>query len=485
MWLRDRGLRQLNLGIFLMFSTSAANGFSGGLINVAVFTRELSPQMLGLVIAAGGIGGIVSYIPASYIADIFGRKACVGLGSIIIIAAAVIQAAVPNIWVLLSSRVLAGIGVGTASIAAPLLVTEIAHPRMRQTVTALYSSTWYLGAISSGIVTISTLSIPNDWSWRLPCLLQLIYPVLQLFGLLCIPESPRWLVSAERKDEALEILIKYHANGVAGDSGVAHEFEKMCSLIPLEKTLNREGWKKFVSSRGYIHILAICILVGIMEEWAGNGIISYYLAPILGSIGVKNTMDQASLNLGLQTWNLLLSGVGSLASERYGRRILWLLSTSFMLVFLTVIATLTGLYTEKGISSAGVAVIPMLFLFFAAYDIAYAALFFAYPAEILPFELRAKGLAVTLLADSIGAFSNQYANPVAFSRMKWRYYCVFLGFLSFFLFSIYFFFPETKGRSLEEVSQIFHKRTYTEQDGESKKEPGIEESMKVVRCNVV
>lgn len=215
-----------------------------------------------------------------------------------------------------------------------------------------------------------------------------------------------------------------------------------------------------------------------------TGIISYYFAPILGSIGVKNTMDQASLNLGLQTWNLLLSGVGSLASERYGRRILWLLSTIFMLVCLTVIATLTGLYAEKGISSAGVAVIPMLFLFFAAYDIAYAALFFAYPAEILPFELRAKGLAVTLLADSIGAFSNQYANPVAFSRMQWRYYCVFLGFLSFFLFSIYFFFPETKGRSLEEVSQIFHKRAYTGEDGENK-EPGIEERTEVARCHVV
>jgi MFS family permease len=209
------------------------------------------------------------------------------------------------------------------------------------------------------------------------------------------------------------------------------------------------------------------------------GIISYYLAAILDSIGVKNTLDQASLNLGLQIWNLLLSGVGALASERYGRRMLWLLSTIFMLVSMAVVATLTGLYAENGISSAGVAVIPTLFLFFAAYDISYAALFFAYPVEILPFELRAKGLAVTLLSDSIGIFSNQFANPVAFSRMKWRYYCVFLGFLSFFLFSIYFFFPETKGRSLEEVSQIFHKEKYKGQHEEDK-EIGIQDGIKGV-----
>lgn len=252
---------------YMGFGTTAADTA----IQVAVFTQDLSPSMLGLVIAAGSFGSSVSFIPASYIADLFGRKFCVGLGSIILITAAVIQGAVPSIWVLMSTRVLAGIGVGTGTIAAPLLVTEIAHPRMRQTVTALYSSTWYLGAISSGVVTVSTLSMQNDWSWRLPCLLQLIYPAFQLLGLLCVPESPRWLVSAGRKAEALEILIKYHANGVDGDRDVEHEFEQMCTLIPLEKSSNKGGWKKFLSSRGYIHILGICILVGIMEEWAGNG----------------------------------------------------------------------------------------------------------------------------------------------------------------------------------------------------------------------
>ena len=186
-----------------------------------------------------------------------------------------------------------------------------------------------------------------------------------------------------------------------------------------------------------------------------EGLLSFYLPPVLTSIGIQKSLDQALVNLSLQIWNFLLSGVGAFASERYGRRILWLLSTALMLGFLAMITLAAGLYEEKDRASAGIAVVPLLFLFFAAYDIAYAPLVIAYPAEILPFELRAKGMAVTLLSDSVAGFSNQYINPIGLARLHWRYYCVFFGSLSFFLASVYFLFPETKGRSLEDVSKIF------------------------------
>ena len=185
------------------------------------------------------------------------------------------------------------------------------------------------------------------------------------------------------------------------------------------------------------------------------GVISYYLAPILSSIGIENILDQAIVNLSMQIWNFIISSLSALASERYGRRILWLLSTVLMLLFLVTITTVTALYKEKNFSSAGIAAVPLLFLFFGSFDLAYGSLFIAYPAEILPFELRAKGLSLTLLSDSLGAFSNQFANSVAFGKLQLRYYFVFLGSLSFFFVCIYFFFPETKGRTLEEISQIF------------------------------
>ena len=236
-------------------------------IAVNVIIRGLNPNIVGLTIAAVSLGGFISYVPASYMAETLGRKRCVGIGCCLTIIASAIQVAVQNNWVFLGTRVLAGAGTGIAQIAAPPLVTEIAHPRQRQTATGLYNAAWCMGAIVSAAVTFATLSIANSWSWRVPCLLQAAYPIIQLIGLLFVPESPRWLVSKNRKDEALTILAKYHANGDADDRLVQHEFRQICSSINQETS----SWSSLISSRGDIHRLTICIMVGFMQEWAGNG----------------------------------------------------------------------------------------------------------------------------------------------------------------------------------------------------------------------
>lgn len=295
-WLRDRGLRKLNLGIAFMFSSSAGTGYNGSLINgllvlpecrmlrlrgilyslliyalaVTMVIGGLNSNIIGLIIAATSLGALISFVPASYMADIIGRKRCVAVGCCLVIIASIIQVAATNHWVFFGSRVLAGAGVGTAQTAAPLLATEIAHPRQRQIATGLYNAAWCMGSIASAAVTFATLSITGSWSWRIPCLLQVTYPLSQLVGLYCVPESPRWLVSKNRKDEALAILAKYHANGNADDELVQHEFDQICSTISAE-IQGPSYWSSFFASRGDVHRLAICIIVGFMQEWAGNG----------------------------------------------------------------------------------------------------------------------------------------------------------------------------------------------------------------------
>jgi MFS family permease len=125
-----------------------------------------------------------------------------------------------------------------------------------------------------------------------------------------------------------------------------------------------------------------------------------------------------------------------------------------MLLFFAVVTALSAIFAEYSIKSAGTAVVAFLFLFFGSYDIAYTPLSIAYPVEILPFHQRAKGLSICLTVVFSAGFFNQYVNPIALAAIAWKYYFVYLACLVLFLILIYFLFPETKGRTLEEIAVV-------------------------------
>lgn len=197
---------------------------------------------MGLSIAAGSIGAFVSFIPGSYIADIFGRKICVGLGAILILGATVIQVSIPHYWAFFATRVLGGIGIGISSTAAPLLVTEIAHPNFRQSATALYNSTWCIGSSVSAAAALISLRMSSSWAWRFPCLLQAVFPILQLTSLVFVPESPRWLFATNPKTEALDVLAHFRAKGNVDDDLVQHELDEICQSIKSEAEEKKLIW---------------------------------------------------------------------------------------------------------------------------------------------------------------------------------------------------------------------------------------------------
>jgi MFS family permease len=185
------------------------------------------------------------------------------------------------------------------------------------------------------------------------------------------------------------------------------------------------------------------------------GIVSYYLAPILRSVSITSPSQQAGINLALQAWNGLAALAGAFLTESHGRRTLWLLSTFLMLIFFATVTALSGVFAEMQIKAAGIASVAMLFLFFGSYALAYTPLSIAYPVEILPYHLRAKGFSLSLTVMFAAGFFNQYVNPIAFDAISWRFYFVYLGCLVLDLGIIYFLFPETKGRTLEEIAVVF------------------------------
>lgn len=194
-------------------------------------------------------------------------------------------------------------------------------------------------------------------------------------------------------------------------------------------------------------------------------IIHSYLTPVLTSVGVEKPIQIVSINLGLNIWNLCLAQYAGLNIDRFGRRPLLLTATVGLIVSYSFVMGFSAGFAETGNKSLGISAIPFLFLFFGFYDIAWTPLNYSYATEIMPFHLRTKGLAVYNTISQLGNSFNQFVNPIALQAITWKYYGVYIAVECLYVVLIYFFFPETKKLTIEEVALVFD---YGMKDGHEK-----------------
>ena len=270
------------------------------------------------------------------------------------------------------------------------------------------------------------------------------------------PESPRWLISRGRHDEARRILIKYHAGGDANSPLVAYEMEEIEQTIRLEREAAQSGsYMDMFKTKGNRHRLFISVTLGIFAQWNGNGVVGYYLPIILTNSGITSVTSQTLINGCLQIWNLICAVTAAILVDHLGRRFLFLFSSIGMFVCQVIISGLSGSYANTGNKSTGLAVVPFLFLFYGSYDVAFTPLVVSYPAEIWNFALRARGLAVALFSTYCAVFFNIFVNPIALESITWKYYIVYSVILIVIILTCYFTYPETRGHTLEEMALIF------------------------------
>ena len=210
-------------------------------------------------------------------------------------------------------------------------------------------------------------------------------------------------------------------------------------------------------AEGHRHRLFVVASFGFIIQWCGNQLISSYIALVLTDIGITDPETQNLINGGLQLFNYAVACGSALLVERLGRRFL-LLTSNIGMLFAFIIWTILAArnqQTEGGNKGLGIGVVVMVFVFYAFYNFAMNPLPIAYLLEVLPYTLRAKGLTIFNLAQFCSGIFNGFANPVALEALRWKYYIVFVCALVLWLAVIYFTYPETRGLSLEEVSQVF------------------------------
>ncbi|KAJ6028316.1 hypothetical protein N7540_003892 [Penicillium herquei] len=460
-WWKDPGLRLNVFHCAGLCGTIFFNGYDGSLFNSlqtidqwTTFFRHPNSNTLGLMNSAALFPGLIAPYFSERIATKWGRRYSIWVGIAFNVAGAIVNAASVNLGMYIAGRAIMGTGIAMALTMAATLLQEIAHPRYRAPLGTMYTSLYYLASVLSAAICLGTRHITGNASWRVPCYLQLLGPAITLGMTIGMPESPRWLIKKEKYEEAINILAKYHANGVVDDPLVQLEYREIMQGIEAERLNAQTSYSDFLKKQNH-HRLFLLIVIAIGTNWVGNGIITYYLSPILDQIGMTSTSDQACLNLGLQFWNLILSTTAGLNCDRIGRRPMWLISNIGMLCAFVIVMGLSGSYATTGDSATGLAVIPFLFIYFGFYVFSWTPLANMYSVEILPYNLRAKGQAIFVTVQNAANAVNQWVNPIILDAIHWKYYGVYIAILVAYIITIWFAFPETKGLTIEEIAVVF------------------------------
>jgi len=327
-----------------------------------------------------------------------------------------------------------GLGVGASTIAAPAYIGEIAPPKDRGKMIGLYQFNIVFGILMAYFSNylISGMG-ENDWRWMLGVqfLPAIIYTVL----VLSIPKSPRWLISKNRIDEAKKIIQIINPNE---DPGI---------LVSQINESNSDTPKEKLFIRKYRFPLILAFLVSFFNQMSGINAFLYYAPRIFSEAGLGS--DTALLSsIGIGITNMVFTLVGVYLIDRVGRRVLMYIGSIGYIISLGMVTLAFSLHWT------GMSIPIFLFVFIASHAIGQGTIIWVFISEIFPNHLRASGTAFGVSTHWVLAAIIPSLVPVLFSTIGASVvFLVFTIAMVFQLLFVIFMMPETKGISLEELSE--------------------------------
>ncbi|MCJ1243130.1 hypothetical protein MMC30_000327 [Trapelia coarctata] len=471
--LLTRRMFMLYLCLLVATFNSCINGYDGSLMGSINsyqqyreyfgFPLEGGTPSTGIVYAIYTIGNLVGSFAAGPATDTYGRRIGMFTGALTIIVGTIIQATCYNLAGFMAGRFILGFGVAITASAGPAYVSEMAHPTFRGTMTAIYNTFWFVGGIPGTFIPYGTSTISGTNSWRIPVWIQMSFSGIVLISVLFLPETPRWLMANDRHEDALNVMAKYHGEGDRNSPIVQLEYREMLEDISVTGSDKRWWDYRELFNTPEVRYRTILVLaIGFFGQWSGNGPVSYYYPQMLAGAGITSNQTQLLLQ-GFQNVVSFVGAIfGALMTDKWGRRPQFLVSTGIIVVIFAIIMALNAtnitivgdVQTAKNPAQAK-AEIAIIFIFGFVFAAGYTPLQGLYPVECLRYESRAKGMGFYNFWVNVAGFYSTFVTGIAFTGAGWKYYILFIVWDIFEFAFIYFFFVETKNRTLEELTEIF------------------------------
>ena len=391
----------------------------------------------GFATGSLALGAIIGCIIAGNIADKFGRKKSLLVAAALFFISSLCMAFSVSKGIFISSRFLAGIGVGMASMLSPMYIAEIAPAALRGRMVAINQLTIVIGILITNIVNYSLRNLGDD-AWRWMFGLGTIPSGLFFIGALTLPESPRWLVNVARKDEALKILRKI-GNDVFAETTLS-------SIQSSSKSEINQGYSA-VFKKAVLPAVLIGIGLAVFQQFCGINVVFNYTPRIFESIGVSQD-NQLLQTVFIGIVNLIFTILAMLLVDKLGRKPLMLIgSAGLFFLYLIVVQMLEADST---------AVSWFLLSAIGVYAMSLAPVTWVLISEIFPNKIRGVATSVTVLSLWAAYFILVFTFPILFDKFGDKTFYIYSAVCLIGFVFIYFKVKETKGRTLEELEMVFH-----------------------------
>ncbi|KAL3458228.1 general substrate transporter [Aspergillus heterothallicus] len=412
------------------------------------------PDAQGNITALFDIGAVVGAVLAFIVGDKLGRRKTIMLAAATLIIGTVILASSTTVAQLIAGRIITGVGMGINCATSPIYLGECCPPKHRGAILSIQGLVSIAGMLLAYWLDYGMSFYETDFQWRFPLAFQGVFAIALIVTVIPLPESPRWLVLKDRHSEAQRVISDLH------DLPEDHEDVQLSlqEIHTAQELASRGGpfsYKELFSGGLLQNWRRTALTVGIMvmQQFTGANMINYY-APVVyqTTMGISR---HTSLILGGCTGIAYLIGsfIALYTTDYLGRRLVLMWSSAGLSMCFIIASILLSI----GTVSAAYGAAAMIFFFQAFLGIGWHPVAWFYPAEINTTRLRSRAMSITAASNWMTTFVVVKITPIAMDKIAWKSFIIFAVLNALWIPIIYFFFPETKGLSLEDIDYVFEK----------------------------
>ncbi|RDW81182.1 sugar porter family MFS transporter [Aspergillus mulundensis] len=440
-------------------------------------------NVLSTVTAIYNVGCFLGAVCATWVGGKLGRKRSVILGIAIMTVGAILQTTSYGVPHMIIGRIVSGIGNGINSSTVPVWQSETAPARLKGKLVILQNALLLVGFSMSNWINYGLAFADGPVSWRFPLAFQLVFIIMIYLVIPWLPESPRWLVMKGRDEEALKILSDIE-DKPTNDALVVSQLQTIKYTDEYERT-NGMSWGELLRGKGSgktgtktIRRLILGMGTQSMQQFAGINVTSYYMPTVL-TTSVGLSPDLARLLAACNSVQYLLwSFLGIRQVDRWGRRKTMIFGATgqcFCYIIITALIRyneMPGYPNAQQVASASVA---FFFLYYVFFGIAMQGIPWLYPTEINSLTMRTKGAAIGAAINWILNFMVVEITPIGIQNLGWRFYIIWIVLNAAMVPTMYLFYPETAGRTLEDMDEYYRTNppllVYRDKEAVSAKRP--------------